>query len=70
MFDIDGPEGFFMRECFSKERIDEAFKLVTEDGWTVCDACNKCGLDADEIMELDRRLEEDDEQTSPRYDTK
>lgn len=58
MFDIDGPEGFFMRECFSKERIDEAFELITEDGWTVCDACNKCDLDADEIMELDRRLEE------------
>ena len=60
MFDVNGPEGFFMRECLSKERIEKAYNLITIHGWDVVDACNDVGLDADEIMELDKMCEEED----------
>jgi hypothetical protein len=59
MFDVNGPEGFFMRECFSKERIEKAYNLITIFGWDFQDACNDQGLDADEVAELDKMLEEE-----------
>lgn len=58
MFDVNGPEGFFMRECYSKERIKKAYNLVMLYEWDFCDACNDQNLDADEVAELERMLEE------------
>lgn len=58
MFDINGPEGFFMRECFSRERIKKAFNLIVTFEWDFQDACNDQNLDANEVIELERMLEE------------
>ena len=57
MFDVNGPEGFFMRECFAKEDAEKAFKAICA-GWEYREACNHYGLDADAIAILDKMLEE------------
>ena len=57
MFDINGPEGFYMRECIAREDAEKAFKYICA-GWNYHDACEHFKLDADAIAILDKMIEE------------
>ena len=59
MFDINGSEGFFMRECYAREDAEKAFKEICAGG-DYDDACKHWRLDADGIAILNKMLEKED----------